>query len=45
MSPQVTGQIIEVSYVCAVVLFVLSLKWLSAPSTARHGVLAGESFE
>src|SRR5208282_6940409 len=42
MSPQVTSQIIEFSYLCAVVLFVLSLKWLSAPSTARHGVLAGE---
>jgi NAD(P) transhydrogenase subunit beta len=42
MSPQVTSVIIEVSYLCAVVLFVLSLKWLSAPSTARHGVLAGE---
>jgi NAD(P) transhydrogenase subunit beta len=26
----------------AVTLFVLALKWLSAPSSARHGVLAGE---
>ena len=42
MSPQVTTQIIEFSYLCAVALFVLSLRWLSAPSTARRGVLAGE---
>jgi NAD(P) transhydrogenase subunit beta len=42
VSPQATEYIIEVAYICAVVLFVLSLKWLSAPSTARKGVLAGE---
>ncbi len=42
MSPQATAHIIELSYICAVVLFVLSLKWLSAPSTARRGVRAGE---
>jgi NAD(P) transhydrogenase subunit beta len=42
MSPQATAHIIEFSYICAVVLFVLSLKWLSAPSTARRGVRAGE---
>jgi NAD(P) transhydrogenase subunit beta len=35
-------QIIEILYLVASVLFILSLKWLSAPSTARHGVLAGE---
>ncbi len=42
MSPQATAHIIELSYICAVVLFVLSLKWLSAPLTARRGVRAGE---
>ncbi|HTY53735.1 MAG TPA: NAD(P)(+) transhydrogenase (Re/Si-specific) subunit beta [Candidatus Binataceae bacterium] len=42
MSAQVTGYIIELAYICAVVLFVLSLKWLSAPATSRRGVLAGE---
>ena len=42
MSPQLTEYIIELAYIVAVVLFVLSLKWLSAPSTARKGVLAGE---
>ncbi len=42
MSPQATEYLIELAYICAVVLFVLSLRWLSAPSTARKGVLAGE---
>jgi NAD(P) transhydrogenase subunit beta len=35
--------IIEVTYIIAVVLFILSLKWLSSPATARHGVWAGEA--
>src|SRR6187401_1435131 len=30
------------SYLIAAALFVLSLKWLSHPRTARRGVLAGE---
>src|SRR5215475_12480432 len=34
--------IIEVIYLIASVLFILSLKWMSAPKTARHGVWAGE---
>ena len=34
--------LIEITYIIAVVLFVLSLKWLSSPATARHGVWAGE---
>jgi NAD(P) transhydrogenase subunit beta len=34
--------IIEVTYLIATALFVLSLKWLSSPATARRGVLAGE---
>ena len=35
--------IIELTYIIAVVLFILSLKWLSSPATARHGVWAGEA--
>ncbi len=35
-------QLIDVAYIVAVALFVLALKWLSSPATARHGVLAGE---
>jgi H+-translocating NAD(P) transhydrogenase subunit beta len=33
---------IEICYLIATALFVLSLMWLSAPATARRGVLAGE---
>ena len=33
---------IEVTYIIATALFVLSLKWLSSPTTARRGVWAGE---
>jgi NAD(P) transhydrogenase subunit beta len=35
--------IIETTYIIAVVLFILSLKWLSSPATARRGVWAGEA--
>jgi H+-translocating NAD(P) transhydrogenase subunit beta len=35
--------LIEVTYIIAVILFILSLKWLSSPATARHGVWAGEA--
>src|SRR5437870_7095167 len=33
---------IQISYLIAAGLFVLSLKWMSTPATARRGVLAGE---
>jgi NAD(P) transhydrogenase subunit beta len=37
------GQLlIEVTYLIATALFILSLKWLSSPATARRGVWAGE---
>jgi NAD(P) transhydrogenase subunit beta len=29
-------------YIAAIALFILSLRWLSSPATARRGVLAGE---
>src|SRR6266850_1683122 len=35
--------IIEIIYLVATALFILSLKWMSSPSTARHGVWAGEA--
>jgi H+-translocating NAD(P) transhydrogenase subunit beta len=35
--------LIEVAYLIATALFILSLKWLSSPTTARRGVLAGEA--
>src|SRR5271169_6257225 len=34
--------VIEVTYLVATALFILSLKWMSSPTTARHGVWAGE---
>src|SRR5262249_18842567 len=37
-----TQQIIQIAYLTATVLFILSLKWLSAPASARRGVWAGE---
>jgi H+-translocating NAD(P) transhydrogenase subunit beta len=37
-----TEHIIELAYLIATALFILSLKWLSSPSTARRGVRAGE---
>ena len=33
---------LDFAYIAAVVLFILSLKWLSSPVSARRGVLAGE---
>ncbi len=34
--------IIELLYLIASVLFILSLKWMSSQTTARHGIWAGE---
>ena len=38
-----TEHVIEITYLIATALFILSLKWLSSPATARHGVWAGEA--
>ena len=35
-------QYLDFAYIAAVVLFILALKWLSSPASARWGVLAGE---
>src|ERR1700752_5075756 len=37
-----TQYLIEIIYLIASALFILSLKWMSSPATARHGILAGE---
>ena len=42
MSDAGSGYLIEITYLIATALFILSLKWLSSPTTARRGVLAGE---
>jgi len=44
MTPEFAGSqtVIEIVYLIASALFILSLKWMSSPTTARHGILAGE---
>src|SRR5277367_1249417 len=37
-----TDTFIEIIYLVATALFILSLKWMSSPATARRGVRAGE---
>src|SRR6202142_3871021 len=34
--------VIEFTYLIASALFIFSLKWMSSPATARHGIWAGE---
>src|SRR5579871_361547 len=41
-SAEITDRAIELIYLISTALFILSLRWLSAPTTARRGVLAGE---
>src|ERR1700723_1271994 len=38
-----TDTLIESTYLVATALFILSLKWLSSPVTARRGLFAGEA--
>jgi len=44
MMPEFAGSqyVLEIIYLIASALFILSLKWMSSPATARHGILAGE---
>jgi H+-translocating NAD(P) transhydrogenase subunit beta len=42
MTLLVSDQILGFAYMIAVVLFILALKWMSSPTTARRGVFAGE---
>ena len=39
---KLTDHLIEITYLVASVLFILSLKWMSSPKTARHSVKAGQ---
>ena len=36
------SRLLDFAYIIAIVFFILSLKWLSSPATARRGVLVGE---
>ena len=42
MNPITTQYLTDFSYIIAIAFFILSLKWLSSPATARRGVLVGE---
>jgi NAD(P) transhydrogenase subunit beta len=42
MNPLTAQQLIDLAYLIAVALFILALRWLSSPATAKRGVLAGE---
>src|SRR5271157_1866596 len=42
MTPLINETFVQITYLVATALFILALKWLSAPATARHGVWAGE---
>ena len=42
MSELATQQLIDLSYIAAVIGFILALKWLSSPVSALRGVLIGE---
>ena len=42
MSPATLQQLIDFSYIAAVIGFILALKWLSSPVSAMRGVLIGE---
>ncbi|MFZ0784920.1 MAG: NAD(P)(+) transhydrogenase (Re/Si-specific) subunit beta, partial [Candidatus Acidiferrales bacterium] len=35
-------QLLDFAFIAAVALFILALRWLSSPVTARRGVLVGE---
>jgi NAD(P) transhydrogenase subunit beta len=42
MNPTVQQNVTDFVYLASIILFILSLKWLSSPATARRGVRAGE---
>ncbi len=42
MDPTTVQLLTDFAYIVAIAFFILSLKWLSTPATARRGVLVGE---
>ena len=36
MTPEVTQQLLDSAYIVATVLFILAIKWLSSPVSARR---------
>ncbi len=39
---KVMGSLVNYIYILSGALFILSLKWMNSPATARRGVFAGE---
>jgi NAD(P) transhydrogenase subunit beta len=39
---ELNNTVIQILYLIASALFILSLRWMSSPATARHGLFAGE---
>jgi NAD(P) transhydrogenase subunit beta len=42
MSSATIAQIMDATYLVAIVLFILAIKWMSSPASARRGVLVAE---
>jgi NAD(P) transhydrogenase subunit beta len=42
MNPADTQQLIDFTYIAAAIGFILAIKWLGSPVTAKRGVLVGE---
>src|ERR1700689_4001961 len=42
MTPADTQQLIDFTYIAAAIGFILAIKWLGSPVTAKRGVLVGE---
>jgi NAD(P) transhydrogenase subunit beta len=42
MTTVAIAQIMDSAYLVAIVLFILAIKWMSSPATARRGVLVAE---
>ena len=42
LHPSTVQSLTDFAYIIAIAFFILSLKWLSSPATARRGVLIGE---
>ena len=42
LDPTTVQLLTDIAYIIAIAFFILSLKWLSTPATARRGVLVGE---
>ena len=42
MTPADIQQLIDFTYIAAAIGFILAIKWLGSPVTAKRGVLVGE---